>query len=108
GARVDWQAAADVVEGLLLMAASEAPDDYVLASGQSHSVRDFLDTAFGHVGIDWKDLVRAREDRPVPALGGVPSKAVARLGWRPRSSFDRLVHVMVDADIARLRDVTLR
>jgi GDPmannose 4,6-dehydratase len=108
GARVDWQAAADVVEGLLLMAASEAPDDYVLASGHSHSVRDFLDAAFGHVGIDWKDWVRAKEDRAVPALVGVAGKAAAQLGWGPRCAFDQLVHAMVDADVARLRGLTDR
>lgn len=106
GARVDWQAAADVVEGLLLMAASEAPDDYVLASGQSHSVRDFLDAAFGHVGIDWEDLVTANEDRPGPALVGVPSKAFSQLGWRPRCAFDQLVRGMVDTDVARLQGAT--
>jgi GDPmannose 4,6-dehydratase len=105
GARVDWQAAADVIEGLLLMAASEVPDDYVLASGQSHSVRDFLDAAFGHVGIDWKDLVAAKEDAPGPALVGVPGKAIAQLGWRPRRAFDQLVRGMVDADVARLQGV---
>jgi GDPmannose 4,6-dehydratase len=108
GARVDWQAAADVVEALLLMAASAAPDDYVLASGQSRSVRDFLDAAFGHVRIDWKDLVSSKEDGPGPALVGIPSKAAARLGWRPRCAFDQLVHEMVDADVARLRDETPR
>jgi GDPmannose 4,6-dehydratase len=108
GARVDWQAAADVVEALLLMAGSETPDDYVLASGQSHSVRDFLDAAFGHVGIDWKDLVAAKEDRPGPALVGIPSKAIARLGWRPRCAFDQLVRAMVDADVARLQGVPAR
>jgi GDPmannose 4,6-dehydratase len=106
GARVDWQAAADVIEGLLLMAASEASDDYVLASGRSHSVRDFLDAAFGHVGIDWKDLVAAKEDRPGPGLIGVPVKAATRLGWRPRSTFADLVCGMVDADLARVRGMT--
>jgi GDPmannose 4,6-dehydratase len=106
GARVDWQAAADVVEALLLMAASGAPDDHVLASGQSHSVRDFLDVAFGHIGIDWKDRVSAKEDRPGPALVGVATKAIARLGWRPRCAFDELVRGMVDADVARLHGVT--
>jgi GDPmannose 4,6-dehydratase len=103
GARVDWQSAADVVEGLLLMAESEPADDYVLASGQSHSVRDFLDAAFGHVGLDWRELVTAKEDKAGPALVGVASKAAARLGWRPRCAFDQLVRGMVDADVARLR-----
>jgi GDPmannose 4,6-dehydratase len=106
GARVDWQAATDVVEGLLLMAESDAPDDYVLASGQSRSVRDFLDAAFGHVGIDWHELVTAKEDRVGPALVGDASKAAAHLGWRPRCAFDQLVASMVDADVARLRGVT--
>jgi GDPmannose 4,6-dehydratase len=108
GARVDWQAAGDVVEALLLMSTSEAPEDYVLASGRSHGVRDFLDVAFGHVGLDWKDRVSATEDRPGPHLVGIPSKAIARLGWRPRRAFDELVRSMVDADLARLRGVTPR
>jgi GDPmannose 4,6-dehydratase len=106
GARVDWQAADDVVEGLLLMAENESPDDYVLASGQSRSVRDFLDAAFGHVGLDWKELVTAKEDKAGPALVGDPSKAVARLNWRPRWAFDQLVRSMVDADVARLQGAT--
>jgi GDPmannose 4,6-dehydratase len=108
GARVDWQAAADVVEALLLMATAEVPDDYVVASGHSHGVRDFLDAAFGHVGIDWKDCVSPRENRPGPSLVGVPNKAIAQLGWRPRCRFDELVRGMVDADVARLRGVTPR
>jgi GDPmannose 4,6-dehydratase len=107
GSRVDWQAAADVVEALLLMAASDSPDDYVLGSGRSHSVRDFLDAAFGCVGIDWKSLVSAREDKPGVTLVGAPGKAVARLGWRARHAFDELVRDMVDADMARLRGETL-
>jgi GDPmannose 4,6-dehydratase len=102
GSRVDWQAAVDVIEALLLMAARDPPDDYVLASGRSHSVRDFLDAAFGHVGIDWRDLVQAREDRPGPNLVGIPNKAVAQLGWQPRLSFGEMVRGMVDSDLARL------
>jgi GDPmannose 4,6-dehydratase len=103
GSRVDWQAAVDVIDALLLMAVSAWPDDYVLASGQSHSVRDFLDVAFGHVGLDWEALVEANQDKPGPALVGDPNKAVARLGWQPRYAFGEFVHRMVDADMARLR-----
>jgi GDPmannose 4,6-dehydratase len=102
GSRVDWQAAVDVVEALLLMAARATPDDYVLASGRSRSVRDFLDAAFGHVGIDWKDVVKAEQDKPGPALVGIPSKALAQLGWEPRCSFEEMVRGMVNSALARL------
>jgi GDPmannose 4,6-dehydratase len=106
GSRVDWQAALDVIDALLLMAASARPDDYVLASGQSHSVGEFLDVAFGHVGLDWAARVEANEDKPGPALVGVSDKAAARLGWQPRHAFGELVRCMVDADLARLRGET--
>lgn len=103
GSRVDWQAATDVVEALLLMAQSDSPDDYVLASGRTHSVRDFVEAAYRDVGLDWARFVSAERDVPGPALVGVPDKAMRRLGWRPQQSFDQLVRGMVHADAARLR-----
>jgi len=84
GARVDWQAATDVVEGLLLMAQSDVPEDFVLASGRSHSVREFVDAAYRHVGLDWQRLVSAKRDEPSPTLIGISDKAARQLGWRPR------------------------
>ena len=100
---VDWQAASDVVEGLLLMAKSEEPDDYVLASGRGRSVLELVEVAYRHVGLDWQRFVSAERDEPGPALIGTPDKAVRQLGWRPRQTFDGLVRSMVDADVARLR-----
>ncbi len=99
GSRVDWQAATDVVEGLLLMAQSDVPEDFVLASGRSHSVREFVDAAYRHVGLDWQCLVSAQHDEPSPTLIGISDKAARRLGWRPRQTFDDLVRSMVDADV---------
>lgn len=103
GSRIDWQAATDVVEGLLLMTKSDLPEDYVLASGRSRSVREFVEATFRHVGLDWQRFVSTKRDEPGPALIGIPDKAVRQLGWRPRQTFDDLVRSMVDADIARLQ-----
>jgi GDPmannose 4,6-dehydratase len=103
GSSVDWQAATDVVEGLLLMTKSDLPEDYVLASGCSRSVRQFVEAAFRHVGLDWQRFVSAKRDEPGPTLIGMPDKAVRLLGWRPRQTFDDLVRSMVDTDMARLR-----
>ena len=102
GARADWQAAEDVVEALILMAEAPVPDNYVLASGRSHSVRDVVEAAFGHVGIEWRHRVTADRDQAGPCLIGDPAKARRRLGWRPRVDFEQLVRGMVDADLARL------
>jgi GDPmannose 4,6-dehydratase len=103
GACVDWQAASDVAEGLLLMAKSEAPDDYVLASGNGRSVREFVEIAYRHVGLDWQRFVVAERDEPGPFLVGTPDKAARQLGWRPRQTFEGLIGSMVNADVARLR-----
>lgn len=100
---VDWQAASDVVEGLLLMAKSEAPDDYVLASGNGHSVREFVEIAYRHVGLDWRRFVTAERDESGPFLVGTPDKAARQLGWQPRQTFEGLIGSMVDTDVARLR-----
>lgn len=102
GARTDWQAASDVVDALMLMAGAAAPGDYVLASGRSHAVRDFVRMAFEHVGLPWQDTVVAARDQAGPVLVGRSDKARRDLGWRPAQDFAAIVHEMVDADLARL------
>jgi GDPmannose 4,6-dehydratase len=104
-ARRDWGYAGDYVEAMWLMLQQDEADDYVIGTGQTHSIRDFLDRAFGHVGIDdWAPYVRQDERFMRPAevdeLVSDPTKARERLGWKPRVSFDELVAMMVDADIA--------
>ena len=100
----DWGHAADYVEAMWLMMQAAEPDDYVIATGEAHSVRDFLDEAFGYVGLDWEPHVRQdpRYFRPIdpPILVGDASKARDRLGWEPRVSFRALVRSMVDAELA--------
>lgn len=102
-ARRDWGYAKEYVEGMWLMLQQEVPDDYVLATGETHSVREFLQVAFSHVGLDWKDYVRhdSRYDRPaeVDLLLGDARKAKRVLGWEPKTKFDDLVKLMVDADL---------
>jgi GDPmannose 4,6-dehydratase len=82
------------------------PSDYVIASGEAHSVRDFAELAFAHAGLDWRELVRHDKalERPaeVDLLIGDASKARAELGWQPRVSFTDLVRMMVDADLESL------
>jgi GDPmannose 4,6-dehydratase len=102
-ARRDWGFAKDFVEAMWLMLQREAPDDYVVATGETRSVREFLDEAFSHAGLRWQDhvVVDPRYFRPaeVDVLLGDPSKAMRELGWRPRTSFKELVRLMVDADL---------
>ena len=85
------------------MLQQEQPDDYVIATGETHSVRDFLDEAFGYVKLDWKKFVEIdpRYYRPteVDVLLGDASKARQKLGWRPKMGFTELVHMMVDGDL---------
>jgi GDPmannose 4,6-dehydratase len=103
-AKRDWGYAPDYVEAMWLMLQQETPDDFVIGTGEAHSVRDFLDEAFGYVGLDWHDYVRIDERyfRPneVDYLLADPSKAKSELGWWPRITFCELVHIMVDADLA--------
>ena len=104
----DWGFAGDYVEAMWLMLQAETPDDYVIATGETHSVRDFLDLAFAHVGIDdWSPYVRQdpRFMRPaeVDQLVGDASKARECLGWKPRVSFPELVTMMVEADLEATR-----
>jgi len=90
-----------------LMLQQDKPDDYVIATNETHSVREFLEVAFGHVGLDWRDYVEIdpRYYRPaeVDLLIGDYSKAKRQLGWEPRTKFVDLVKLMVDADIELLR-----
>jgi len=103
--RRDWGFAGDYVKAMWLMLQRDEPDDYVIATGESHSVREFAALAFDHVGLDWEQYVKIDERfmRPaeVPDLKGDASKARARLGWAPETSFEELVHMMVEADVAR-------
>ena len=102
-ARRDWGYAKDYVEAMWLMLQQDEPDDYVIATGESWSVKDFLERAFREVNLDWQDYVEfdARYLRPseVDHLLGDASKARAQLGWKPTVTFDGLVKLMVEADI---------
>jgi len=101
-AKRDWGYAKEYVEAMWLMLQQDEPDDYVIATGETHSVREFLDEAFGYVGLDWHDYVETdpRYFRPaeVDLLVGDASKAKRKLGWQPRTTFKELVRLMVDAD----------
>jgi GDPmannose 4,6-dehydratase len=103
-AKRDWGYARDYVEAMWLMLQQPKPDDYVVATGETHSVREFLEEAFGYLGMDWKDFVKvdAKYFRPaeVDLLLGDPTKARTVLGWKPRVSFKELVRLMMDADLA--------
>ena len=103
-ARRDWGYAKEYVEAMWMMLQQDEPDDYVISMGQSWSVRDFLDRAGAHIGVDWHQLVEfdPRYLRPaeVDELVGDSTKARTKLGWKPRTSFDDLVKLMVDADLA--------
>jgi GDPmannose 4,6-dehydratase len=107
-AKRDWGYAKEYVEAMWLMLQQDQPDDYVVATGETHSIREFLDAAFGHVGMDWQKYVEIdpRYYRPaeVDLLLGDCSKAKRQLGWEPRTKFADLVKIMVDADVKLLRD----
>jgi len=112
-AKRDWGYAGDYVEAMWLMLQQEEPDDYVIATGQTRSVRDFLDLAFDCVGLRWQDHVEIdpRYLRPseVDILLGDASKARTRLGWEPATSFEQLVRMMIEADWRLAREeVALR
>jgi GDPmannose 4,6-dehydratase len=105
-ARRDWGFAGDYVEAMWLMLQQDAPDDYVVATGEVHTVRDFCEVAFARLGLDYQEFVVVDPQffRPVDVhvLYGDPSKAHAVLGWEPRVGFRELVEMMVDADMERL------
>jgi GDPmannose 4,6-dehydratase len=102
----DWGFAGDYVRAMWLMLQQDSPDDYVVATGETHSVRRFCEVAFGHVGLNWEDhvVIDERFYRPaeVDLLIGTPAKAEAKLGWTPTVGFEDLVTMMVDADVALL------
>jgi GDPmannose 4,6-dehydratase len=105
-AKRDWGYAKDYVRAMWLMLQQEQPDDYVVATGETHSVHEFLDIAFGRVNLDWKNYVEFDERYLRPAevdlLIGDPAKAKKQLGWEPSVTFEELVHLMVDADLQAL------
>jgi GDPmannose 4,6-dehydratase len=107
-AKRDWGYAPEYVEAMWLMLQQPEPDDYVIATGETHSVREFVEAAFALVGLDWREHVEIdpRYFRPteVDELCGDASKAAASLGWRPRTTFEGLVRLMLEAD---LREVGL-
>lgn len=107
-AKRDWGYAKEYVEAMWLMLQQDSPDDYVIATGETHSVREFLETAFSHAGLDWRNHVEIdpRYYRPteVDLLIGDFSKARQRLNWAPRIKFEDLAKLMVDSDIQMLKD----
>ena len=107
-ARRDWGYAGDYVHAMWLMLQQDEPGDYVIATGESHSVQDLVELAFAHVGLDWREHVRVdqalvRGKAEVHDLVGDASRARSVLDWRPEVDFKRLVELLVDADLARLR-----
>ena len=105
-ARRDWGFAGDYVRAIWSMLQQDRADDYVIATGASHSVRDLVETAFSHAGLDWREHVRTDPALMRPAevehLVGDPSRAAAELGWRPSVDFAGLIRMMVDADVERI------
>jgi GDPmannose 4,6-dehydratase len=111
-AKRDWGFAGDYVRAMWLMLQQDEPDDYVVASGETHRVEDFVKIAFDRVGLDWRRhvVVDPAFYRPaeVDLLLGDPTKARKKLGWELEVSFERLVHKMVDADVATLTPQQVR
>jgi GDPmannose 4,6-dehydratase len=105
--RRDWGFAGDYVKAMWLMLQQDQPDDYVIATGETHSVQELVETAFGHVGLDWHDFVvqdpRFMRPAEVDMLVGDPSKAGKVLGWEPKVTFTGLIQMMVEADLALLK-----
>jgi GDPmannose 4,6-dehydratase len=107
-AKRDWGYAPDFTDAMWRMLQCDEPDDFVIATGEMHSVSDFLDEAATHLGLDWQDVVEIdpKYYRPaeVDALCGDASKAKEKLGWEPRVKFAELVQIMVDSDVRALED----
>ena len=107
-AKRDWGFAKEFVEAMWLIVQQDEADDYVIATNETHSVREFLEAAFGHVGLDWRKHVEIDPNYYRPAevelLIGDYSKARKKLGWEPKTKFVELVKLMVDADVQRLKE----
>lgn len=107
-AKRDWGYAKEYVEAMWRMLQHDTPEDYVVATGETHSVKEFLEEAFSHAGLDWRKYVEIDEKYYRPAevdlLIGDASKAERQLGWKPQTSFQDLTRLMVDADIAALEN----
>jgi len=107
-AKRDWGFAGDYVDAMWRMLQQKGPDDYVIGTGEMHSVEEFLDIAFTHLGLDWHKYVKVDQALVRPAeveqLMADPSKARRVLGWRPTVDFKGLVHMMVNADMKRLAE----
>ena len=106
-ARRDWGYAGDYVKAMWLMLQQPEPDDYVVGTGETHSVRELCEVAFSHVGLDWRKYVVQDPAffRPadVDLLVADPTKARTKLGWKPTVTFEELVKMMVDADLELLK-----
>src|SRR5262249_6089273 len=106
-AKRDWGHAGDYVKAMWLMLQHDQPDDFVIATGVTHSVRELVEMAFGHAGLDWKKYVvqdpTLMRPAEVDALVGDASKAGRVLGWKPEVNFTELVRLMVEADLERLQ-----
>jgi GDPmannose 4,6-dehydratase len=107
-AQRDWGYAGDYVEAMWHMLQQDSPDDYVIATGRTHSVQRLLEVAFSCVDLNWEDYAvqdpRFMRPAEVDLLVGDPSKAHARLGWEPEVSFEEMIQMMVEADIDRLKN----
>ena len=105
-AKRDWGFAGDYVKAMWLMLQQPKPDDYVVATGRTRSVRELVQVAFDHVGLEWEKYVKVDPAfiRPaeVDLLVGDPAKAKKVLGWEPEVTFEQMIRMMVDADLARL------
>ncbi len=105
-ARRDWGFAGDYVKAMWSMLQQEQPRDFVIGTGQAHRVEDFVDAAFSHLSLDWRDYVSVdpafyRPTEPIQLVAN-PRQAKRQLGWQPELSFEQLVALMVDADLAEL------
>jgi GDPmannose 4,6-dehydratase len=106
-AQRDWGFAGDYVRAMWLMLQQERPNDYVIATGETHPVQELVEIAFERAGLDWREYVvqdpKFMRPAEVDLLIGDPAKAKAELGWEPEVGFRELVHMMVDADLDRMR-----
>jgi len=105
-AKRDWGFAGDFIEAMYMMLQQDKPDDYVIATGETHTVKEFAELAFSHAGLNWKDYVKTDETLFRPAevheLRGDFTKARKKLGWKPKVAFEELVKMMVDEDLKRV------